>query len=112
MKGTASTAKLPDSAISDKCKEREKLLSLEKPSEWLKFNNNAEKELEKQWKKDSSFSATKKSALSLHVAAYEVEANPFNGKNKENLKNDISGSIRNEKIVLTSKLIIQVISQK
>uniref|UniRef100_A0AC35F695 Actin n=1 Tax=Panagrolaimus sp. PS1159 TaxID=55785 RepID=A0AC35F695_9BILA len=96
-----------DSAISDKCKEREKLFSLEKPSEWLKLNNNAEKELEKQWKKESSFSATKKSALSLQIAAYEVEANPFNGKNKENIKNDISGSIGNEKIVLTSKLIVQ-----
>uniref|UniRef100_A0A914QX90 Uncharacterized protein n=1 Tax=Panagrolaimus davidi TaxID=227884 RepID=A0A914QX90_9BILA len=97
--------------MSDKCKERKKLLSFDKPSEWLSLNNNAEKELEKQWKKDYNFSTTNKSTLSLHIAAYEksvedVAVDLYGGKNKKDFKNGISESTGNE--VLTSKLIIHV----
>uniref|UniRef100_A0A914QGU6 Uncharacterized protein n=1 Tax=Panagrolaimus davidi TaxID=227884 RepID=A0A914QGU6_9BILA len=96
--------------MSDKCKERKNSLSFDKPSEWLNLNNNAEKELEKQWKKDCSFFSEKnKSTLSLHIAAYEksvedVAVDPFGGKNKKDLKNGISESTGNKKQVLTSKL--------
>uniref|UniRef100_A0AC35GEW3 Uncharacterized protein n=1 Tax=Panagrolaimus sp. PS1159 TaxID=55785 RepID=A0AC35GEW3_9BILA len=111
-RGTAATFKLPDSTVSDNCKETNKLLSLDKPPEWLKPDNNDEEKLEKQWKKDCSSSTTTKSSLSLHIGASEksvdtVASDSFVGKNKDNLKNEISGSIINEKQILTSTFIVQ-----
>uniref|UniRef100_A0AC35GQH5 Uncharacterized protein n=1 Tax=Panagrolaimus sp. PS1159 TaxID=55785 RepID=A0AC35GQH5_9BILA len=106
-KGTVATSKLPNSEVFDYCKERKELLSSDKSSEWLKLNNNDEEKSAKQWKTKYSFSNTNKSTLSLHISAYEksVEvdtSDSFGGKN------DISGSIRNEKqLFLTSKFIIQ-----
>uniref|UniRef100_A0AC35EVJ8 Alkylated DNA repair protein alkB homolog 8 n=1 Tax=Panagrolaimus sp. PS1159 TaxID=55785 RepID=A0AC35EVJ8_9BILA len=107
VEGIAAKTKLSDPKLFDYCKERKKLLSLEK------LNKNATKGFGKRWKKDYSSSTTNKSTLSFHITVYEklVEAaaasDPFGGKYKENLKNGISGSIRNGKHLFTSSFIIK-----
>uniref|UniRef100_A0AC35FP75 Uncharacterized protein n=1 Tax=Panagrolaimus sp. PS1159 TaxID=55785 RepID=A0AC35FP75_9BILA len=104
---------------ADYCEERKKLLSLNKPLKWLKSNNNAEEELDNGWKKDYSSSRVSKNILSLRIAGFEksveaVASDPFSGgrfkkcgKNKEDLKNGISQSIRNEKQLFPSTFVIQ-----
>uniref|UniRef100_A0AC35FPB7 CCR4-NOT transcription complex subunit 1 n=1 Tax=Panagrolaimus sp. PS1159 TaxID=55785 RepID=A0AC35FPB7_9BILA len=99
-----------DSTISDYCKERKKLLSVDKPSIWLKkINNNAVEERAKQWKKNGSSTITNKSTLALpYEKSVEAAASDsFGGKNKEDLKNDISGSIIDEKKLFTLPFICQ-----
>uniref|UniRef100_A0AC35EXU0 RING-type domain-containing protein n=1 Tax=Panagrolaimus sp. PS1159 TaxID=55785 RepID=A0AC35EXU0_9BILA len=94
--------------VSDYCKERKKLFSLDKCSEHLKLNNKAEEE--KQWKKEFSSSTTNKSTFSLHISVYDKSAaavDPFGEKNKENLKNGFFGLLRNEKQLFPSKFILQ-----
>uniref|UniRef100_A0AC35FFW9 Uncharacterized protein n=1 Tax=Panagrolaimus sp. PS1159 TaxID=55785 RepID=A0AC35FFW9_9BILA len=109
--GTAATTELTDFEVSEKCKERKKLLSLEKPSKWLKLNNNAEEKFDKRWKKDGNFLNTNESTLSLHIAAYEksvedVASDIFNGKNKEGLKHGTPRPIKNVKHIVTSTFVI------
>uniref|UniRef100_A0AC35GBG1 Vitellogenin n=1 Tax=Panagrolaimus sp. PS1159 TaxID=55785 RepID=A0AC35GBG1_9BILA len=106
-------AKLPNSDAFDVCKERKKLASLDKYSEWIKLDNKVtEEKPKKQWKKERSFSTTIKSTLSLYISTNErsVEAfasDSFGSKNKEDLKNGISQSIKNDKQLVTSSFIIQ-----
>uniref|UniRef100_A0AC35FFP7 Uncharacterized protein n=1 Tax=Panagrolaimus sp. PS1159 TaxID=55785 RepID=A0AC35FFP7_9BILA len=96
---------LPDSVISDNNEKREKLFS----SQFLALRNNdkAEKENEKHRKKEiNSTSTIDSSTLSLHIDAYEksvetVSLDLFSNK-KEDLVNDKSWSIKNEKQIFTT----------
>uniref|UniRef100_A0AC35FDC5 Histone acetyltransferase n=1 Tax=Panagrolaimus sp. PS1159 TaxID=55785 RepID=A0AC35FDC5_9BILA len=67
---------------------------MDKSLEWLKLNNNEAAE------------------IIIDIAAYEksveaVASDLFGGKNKKHIKNGIFESIKNEKQICTSKLIIQ-----
>uniref|UniRef100_A0AC35GSD9 Uncharacterized protein n=1 Tax=Panagrolaimus sp. PS1159 TaxID=55785 RepID=A0AC35GSD9_9BILA len=94
------------SEVSDNCKKETYSLSLHKSSKWLELKKNAEKESKNHWKKYGN--TTKKSTLSIHIATYEksVEAAESDPK-KENLKNSISKTMKNEKQILTSPFIVQ-----
>uniref|UniRef100_A0A914QI02 Uncharacterized protein n=1 Tax=Panagrolaimus davidi TaxID=227884 RepID=A0A914QI02_9BILA len=100
-------------SYNDKNGERKELSSPDKPSEWLKLNNNAEDEPEKQWKKGCISSTTiNKSTLSLHIAANEksvetVAAVAVGGKNKKDYKNGIFGSVMNQTQLFPSTFILR-----
>uniref|UniRef100_A0A914PX67 Uncharacterized protein n=1 Tax=Panagrolaimus davidi TaxID=227884 RepID=A0A914PX67_9BILA len=95
--------KLPDSIVSDNCKEKLQLWKKSFHNSNLAILNDEDKEEKgKNWKENANFSIN--STLSLHITAYENSFEPATSDslNDESLKMDKFGSIKKQEIFDTS----------